>query len=147
MQSIGEKAQQNGRGRLFIFFLLFCCYTLSPLCANAENWKPFMPEDKSAGQVVQYDLDSKKKVSEAIQRVWIRSEAKEQTGKKGVSPVARAYYLIETNCQERLYRILSTAEYAKDGRLLGSSNADDAPWHHIVPESTVSHLHKAICSK
>jgi len=115
--------------------------------AYGQNWQPFVPSDKPSTQTLQYDQDSKRKISDTITRVWVKAEAKEQAGKKGASPVARAYYLIETNCQERTYRVLSTAEYAADGRLLSSSNESDAQWHHIVPESMVSYLHKAICQK
>ncbi len=126
---------------------MYCGLLFLPCIAVAESWKSFIPDDKTGSQIIQYDVESKKKVSDNVTRVWVKSEAKEQTDKKGASPVARSFYLIETNCQERMYRILSTAEYARDGRLMGSSNAEDAPWYHIVPESTVSYLHRVLCQR
>jgi hypothetical protein len=131
----------------YLTFLNIVLLFILPIPLYAQNWQPFLPSDKPSTQTFQYDLESKKKVSDTITRVWVKAEAKEQTGKKGASPVARAYYLIEANCQERTYRVLSTAEYAADGRLLSSSNEGDRPWYHIVPESMAFYLHKAICQK
>lgn len=131
--------------RRLLFSLVFLLLLFN-VCL-AENWRPVVPEDKSGEQKIQYDADSLKKVSDSITRVWLKAELKEQPTKRGASPVARAYYLIETNCQDRMYRILSTAEYSKDGRLINSSNTNDAPWLFIVPESTASYLYRVVCQK
>ncbi|MCX8069737.1 MAG: hypothetical protein N2738_04470 [Thermodesulfovibrionales bacterium] len=114
----------------------------------AQNWKTFVPEDKSKEQVMQYDDEGKKKVSEAVTRVWIKIEKKEQTEtKKGASPIVKSLFLIEINCNEKNYRTLSIAEYDKNGKLMNSLNFDDASWYFIVPESTMSYLQKSICQK
>lgn len=112
----------------------------------AQNWKDFIPSDKASGQSIQFDADSKKKISDSINRVWVKMENKEQKElKKGASPVAKTFYLTEINCIESMHRIISTSSYTQDGRIINSSHEPDSAWYFIVPESIVSHLKKAVC--
>jgi len=129
---------------VMMIFIFLCSANMT----NAQTWKNFVPEDKSPNQLMQYDDEGKKKVSEAITRVWIKIEKKEQIeAKKGASPIVKSFYLIEINCIERNYRILATSEYDKNGKVINSSNSDDASWYFIIPESTMSYLQKTICQK
>ncbi|MFQ3573791.1 MAG: surface-adhesin E family protein [Thermodesulfovibrionales bacterium] len=112
----------------------------------AQNWRDFIPSDKTGGQILQFDPDSKKKVSDAIVRVWVKAENKEQKdAKKGATPISKTFYLTEINCTESMHRIISTSSYLQDGRIVQSTNEPDATWHYIVPESIASHLKKAVC--
>lgn len=133
---------------LKIIFITFLIVFFIKGYSSAQNWKTFVPEDKSKEQIMVYDDEGKKKVSEAVTRVWIKIEKKEQgETKKGASPIVKSLFLIEINCNERNYRTLAVSEYDKNGRIVNSSNFDDASWYFIIPESTMSYLQKSICQK
>ncbi|MCX8026914.1 MAG: hypothetical protein N3A62_03515 [Thermodesulfovibrionales bacterium] len=131
--------------RLIRFIILISTF-IFVYPANSQNWKDFIPQDKSSGQIVQFDIDSKKKVSESVVRVWLKIENKEQKDtKKSATPIAKTFYLTEINCTESMHRIISTSSYTQDGRMLSSTHEPDSSWYFIIPESIASYLKKAIC--
>ena len=55
----------------------------------------------------------------------------------------------ELNCSEKRYRVLSEADYSKDGDVLSSvvKDANYVEWKPIPPDSDTDALHQALCEK
>ena len=95
-----------------------------------------------------YDVESITRPAKNIVRVWTKnifSEEYTKTFGKQYEEVDHNLTLIEYNCAERKYNILSVHTYSKDGKIIDSSSHDKPNWKFVRPESLEENLYKAVC--
>ncbi len=94
-----------------------------------------------------------------IVRVWTKRSIKNDKGRDrqilenknlGLSVKDYEHYeytlsLKEINCSDKMIRLLSEADYAKEGDLLAKSESPFAGWSPVVPASSDESLYKAVC--
>lgn len=94
-----------------------------------------------------------------IVTVWTKRVSKDDNGRnwqiqenkrlglstKGYENYEYTVFLKEINCPDKMSRLLSEADYTKEGNLLTKSESPFAEWKPIRPESDDEALQKAVC--
>ncbi len=91
---------------------------------------------------------TKRIIKDVRGREWqVQEQKKQGFTTKGYDRYEYTLARKELNCQEKKYRLVSEADYSKDGDLLGSfeKEAQFMDWKSILPESDTEALHRAIC--
>ncbi len=119
--------------------------------AWAENWKALRSDDSGASY---YDLDSVILLSQGVIRVreqyvyTTESVAKKMMryGSK-YEGLKNSMTLWEINCSEKKARILRTADYSRDGKVISKTKegAEPWPWDSYAPGSLGDRLIQAVC--
>ncbi|WP_333654335.1 surface-adhesin E family protein [Dissulfurispira sp.] len=79
-------------------------------------------------------------------RDWLIQENKRLgLSSKGYENYEYTIFLKEISCSDKMSRLLSEADYTKEGNLLAKSEYPYAEWKPIVPESDDEALQKAVC--
>lgn len=87
-------------------------------------------------------------------RVWIKTKPSDEeirnlikTLGENYKNVASEMYYNELDCTEKKIRILSSAYYSKDGKVISTDNFPDAvaEWMFIIPESMGNALYEKVC--
>lgn len=126
----------------FVFLVFF--FSME---ARAVDWVLYTTSPD--GCCYYYDPQSIRRVSEDIVRVWEKIVYSEKYIKK----LGPKYFelsfdisLVEYNCSEKKYRLLSLSEYSKnEGIIEGLTTYDSHSWDFIVPGSVVEPLFNIIC--
>jgi hypothetical protein len=138
--------------------IAFCCnYAYGAdwkLYAENQNFYFYHNVDKPDPLKIILDIFRKK-----IVRIWTKHVSKDNKGRnwqiqenkrlglsiKGYENYEYTVFLKEINCSDKMSRLLSEADYTKEGNLLAKSEYPYAEWKPIVPESDDEALQKAIC--
>ena len=119
--------------------------------ARGENWKALKSDDSGASY---YDLDTKILISQGVIRVWEQYVYTAESVTKKMMTYGSKYEglknsmtLWEMNCPEKKARIISTADYSHDGRVISKTKegAPPWPWDSYAPGSLGGLLIQAIC--
>jgi hypothetical protein len=120
--------------------------------ARAENWKALRSDDSGASY---YDQDSRIVISQGVIRVREQYVHTAESVTKKMMNYGRKYEglknsmtLWEINCTEKKARILSTADYSYDGKVISKTKdgAQPWPWDSYPPASLGGLLIQAICA-
>ena len=119
------------------------------IIGNAEVWgADWKVLGKTEVITLYYDVESITRAAKNIVRVWTKnifSEEYTKTFGKQYEELDHNLTLIEYNCAERKYNILSVHTYSKDGKIIDSSDHDKPNWKFVRPESLEENLYKAVC--
>ena len=119
--------------------------------AWGENWKSLKSDDWGASY---YDLDSMILISQGVirvreQYVYTAESVAKKVVKYGIkyNALKHSVTLWEINCAEKKARIISTADYSHDGKIISKikDGAEPWPWGSYAPESLGGLLIQAIC--
>lgn len=141
----------------FGLIVLYCNYAYGAdwkLYAETQNFYFYYNVDKPDPLKLILDIFRKKLVT-----VWIKRVSKDDKGRnwqiqenkklglstKGYEGYEYTIFLKEINCSDKMSRLLSEADYTKDGNLLSKSESPYAEWKPIVPGSDDEALQKAVC--
>lgn len=148
--------------------IIVLAFGLIALCCNyayGADWKPyaetqdfyFYHHNNVEPQVsLKNILDIFRK---KIVTVWTKRVTKGENGKnwqiqenkrfgvsiKGYENYEYTIALKEINCSDKTIRLLSEADYTKEGNLLAKSESPYSEWKPIVPGSDDEALQKAVC--
>jgi hypothetical protein len=141
----------------FGLIALYCNYTYGAdwkLHAETQNFYFYHNVDKPDPLKLILDIFRKKIVTVWTKRVtkddkgrdWLIQENKRLgLSSKGYENYEYTIFLKEISCSDKMSRLLSEADYTKEGNLLAKSEYPYAEWKPIVPESDDEALHKAVC--
>ncbi|GER92776.1 hypothetical protein A45J_0501 [hot springs metagenome] len=131
--------------------------------AHGADWKLYA---ENQDFYFYYDMDKPdplKLIADIFRKkivtVWTKRVSKDERGRnyqiytnkklglsvKGYENYEYTIFLKEINCSNKMSRLLSEADYTKDGNLLAKSESPYAEWKPIVPESDEEVLQKAVC--
>jgi len=119
--------------------------------AWGENWKALKSDDSGSSY---YDLDSRALISPGVfrvreQYVYTAESVTKKMMKYGskYESLKSSVTLWEINCAEKKARIISTADYSHDGKIISKTKdgAEPWPWGSYAPESLGGLLIQAIC--
>jgi hypothetical protein len=146
----GEISMKPFLGKLGVVFVALLGIVVSA-DAWGENWKALKSDDSGSSY---YDLDSRALISQGVIRVWeqyvytVESVTRKMMkyGSKYES-LKNSMTLWEINCAEKKARIISTADYSHDGKVISKTKegAEPWPWGSYAPESLGGRLIQAIC--
>ena len=133
----------------FICVVLLCIVVAAD--AWGENWKALNSDDSGASY---YDLDSRILISQGVFRVWEQYVYTAESVTKKMMKYGSKYEglkssmtLWEINCTEKKARIVRTADYSHDGKVISKTKegAEPWPWDSYRPGSLGGRLIQAIC--
>ena len=119
--------------------------------AWGENWKALKSDDSGASYC---DMDSRVLISKGVFRVWEQYVYTAESVTKKMMKYGSKYEglknsmtLWEINCAEKKARIISTADYSHDGKVISKTKdgAKPWPWDSYPPGSLGDRLIQAIC--
>ena len=122
-----------------------------PADAWGENWKALKSDESGASY---YDLDSKILISQGVFRVREQYIYTAESVTKKMMKYGSKYgglkssvTLWEINCTEKKARIISTADYSHDGKVISKTKegAEPWPWDSYPPGSLGGRLIQAVC--
>jgi len=120
--------------------------------AWGENWKALKSDDSGSSY---YDLDSRTLISQGVIRVWEQYVYTAESVTRKMMKYGSKYEglknsmtLWEIDCAEKKARLVSTADYSHDGRVVSKTKegAEPWPWGSYPPESLGDRLIQAICA-
>ena len=119
-------------------------------CAGMRgaSWRLYDRDDEYIGY---YDARGITHPSKNIVRVWERWEYTDKGVIEKVKELGKEYEninkttgLVEINCSEKKWRMLSLNHYSKEGKIIFSAS-QEGQWDDIVLNSRVGALYKAVC--
>ena len=119
--------------------------------AWGENWKALKSDDSGSSY---YDLDSRTLISQGVIRVWEQYVYTAESVTRKMMKYGSKYEglknsmtLWEIDCAEKKARLVSTADYSHDGRVVSKTKdgAEPWPWDSYPPGSLGDRLIQAIC--
>ena len=137
-------------GKLGVVFVVLLGIVVSA-DAWGENWKALKSDDSGSSY---YDLDSRALMSQGVIRVWEQYVYTAESVTRKMMKYGSKYEglknsmtLWEINCTEKKARIVSTADYSHDGKVISKTKegAEPWPWGSYAPESLGGLLIQAIC--
>ena len=120
--------------------------------AWGENWKALKSDDSGSSY---YDLDSRTLISQGVIRVWEQYVYTAESVTRKMMKYGSKYEglknsmtLWEIDCAEKKARLVSTADYSYDGRVVSKTKegAEPWPWGSYPPGSLGDRLIQAICA-
>ena len=119
--------------------------------AWGENWKALRSDDSGASY---YDLDSRTLISHGVIRVWEQYVYTAESVTKKMMKYGSKYEALknsmtlwEIDCAEKKARLVSTADYSHDGRVVSKTKegAEPWPWDSYPHGSLGDRLIQTIC--
>lgn len=117
--------------------------------AWGTGWKAYGDTDDG---LFYYDTENIFRLSKSIVRVWnkmVFSEkgiiSLEQKVGKGLVNLSVMTELVEIDCVEKNFYIMSYLLYSKEGQILDSFVFEKPEWHFIPPHSVGERLYENIC--
>jgi hypothetical protein len=141
----------------FGLIALYCDYAYGAdwkLYAETQNFYFYHNVEPQTSLKNIFDIFRKKIVT-----VWTKCVSKDDKGRnwqiqenkrlglsiKGYENYEYTVFLKEIRCSDKMSRLLSEADYTKEGNLLAKSEYPYAEWKPIVPGSDDEFLQKAVC--
>jgi len=119
--------------------------------AWGENWKALKSDDSGSSY---YDLDSRTLISHGVIRVWEQYVYTAESVTKKMMKYGSKYEALknsmtlwEIDCAEKKARLVSTADYSHDGRVVSKTKdgAEPWPWDSYPHGSLGDRLIQTIC--
>jgi len=119
--------------------------------AWGENWKSLKSDDSGASY---YDLDSMILISQGVirvreQYVYTAESVAKKVVKYGIkyNALKHSVTLWEINCAGKKARLVSTADYSHDGKVISKTKegAEPWPWGSYPPGSLGDRLIQSVC--
>jgi hypothetical protein len=145
-----------------IFLSVFAGALLSGSAEGAE-WKKYAENQHFTSYYRVEELNPLDQLTAIFSRkpvkVWTKRNIKSEKGRErqisenkrsgfsttGYEDYEYSLFLNEINCSEKTFRILSEADYTKEGNILAKSEMPYAVWKPIAPDSENELLHKTVC--
>lgn len=149
--------------KIGIILATFCFAILQGNTADGADWKSYAENQNFSFYYNAEEPDPFKEIAnifkKRIVRVWTKRATKNNKGRDwqiqenkrlGLSMKDYEQYeytlsLKEINCSDKMIRLLSETDYAKEGNLLAKSESPFARWGPVVPTSSDESLYKAVC--
>jgi hypothetical protein len=121
---------------LFTFTLGIFTGIFSSQTAIGLNWVKIEEDNKS---ILYIYLDSITKTKEGTIRYW------EKKSEKNIKEATRAFYLLETDCEEKKERMLQITLFYEDVSTETFSTSSE--WYYYIPDTFSEDRYKLICSE
>jgi len=138
-------------GKCMFFSMVLLSFALTP-DAQGENWKALRSDDSGASY---YDVDSRMVIAQDVIRVNEQYVYTAESVTKKMMNYGSKYEglknsmtLWEISCAEKKARIISTADYSHDGKVISKTKegAPPWPWDSYATGSLGDRLIQAICA-
>lgn len=141
------------KSRLFLFMLVVISAGLSfPVFSGNARGESYVKFSESADDDVSYyDESNVKRISGTV-KVWtkdiwgqkMRSLKRKGVPIKGYENLSYSISLVELNCKDMTYRVLSYTDYDKEGTVLYISHPQ-SHWNRVLPGSMCEDLKNHVC--